>query len=257
MAFLPDDATENDIIRHCSRDNPDRIVVSQVSGGGSVIRIFPDTVVKRSYGMTEYDAINQMKAYELIDPTIVRVPRVFRYFRNKDVGYLLMEYIEGRLLDSIDDKAPYLRQIVRILEHLATIQSDEPGPLGRGLAQGLLWIEADLISPKTIQDIEHYYNTRQLKSDNLHLSGYPLVLCHLDIAPRNIIVLPDDSLCLIDWIDAGFYPRIFERCTFRLNSKAPSDWNGQLLTLLPKLSEDEMTQVQLLQRAHYLGIKYS
>jgi serine/threonine protein kinase len=257
MAFLPEDATNADIVHHCSPSNPDRIVLSQVSGGGSVVRIFPDTVVKCGYGITENDAINQTKAYELIDPTIIRVPRVLRYFNNNDCGFILMEFIEGRLLETIDDKAPYLQHIARALEHFATIKSEVPGPLSRGLAHGLLWIEADYISPRTIQDIEHYYNTRQLKSSNINLAGYPLTLCHLDIAPRNIIVPSNGPLCLIDWADAGFYPRIFERCTLRLNSRRPGDWNGQLLNLLPEVSKDEIYQMQLLERAHYRGIQYS
>lgn len=163
MAFLPANATNDDIVRHCSRANPTRIVISEIQGGGSVIRIFHDTVVKRGFGITEDDPINQMRANELIDQAVMRVPRVFRYFSNNDFGYILMEYIEGRTLDSVEDKAPYLQQMLLILEYMAQLQSEVPGPLSRGVAQGFLWIEGDPISPKSIQDIELYYNTRQLK----------------------------------------------------------------------------------------------
>ena len=36
-------------------------------------------------------------------------------------------------------------------------------------------------------------------------------MTHLDIAPRNIIVQEDDTICIIDWEDAGAYPAHFER----------------------------------------------
>lgn len=41
-AFLPDHATDADIISPCSLSNPNRIAVSEVSGGGSAVRIFKD-----------------------------------------------------------------------------------------------------------------------------------------------------------------------------------------------------------------------
>lgn len=37
-------------------------------------------------------------------------------------------------------------------------------------------------------------------------------MCHLDIAPRNLLYLADGSVCLLDWATAGFYPRFFEVC---------------------------------------------
>jgi len=60
---------------------------------------------------------------------------------------------------------------------------------------------------------------RRLKHDGLSLSfqecDLKLVLCHLDIAPRNILWLDEDdgALCIVDWASAGYYPRIFEWCS--------------------------------------------
>jgi hypothetical protein len=39
MAIQWDKATEDEIIQHCSRSNPNRDVISQLDGGLSVIRI--------------------------------------------------------------------------------------------------------------------------------------------------------------------------------------------------------------------------
>ncbi|KAL2798160.1 hypothetical protein BJX66DRAFT_295805, partial [Aspergillus keveii] len=56
------------------------------------------------------------------------------------------------------------------------------------------------------------YMDRRLeyRNDTIDLSLNPLVFCHGDICPRNIILEDDGSICLVDWGYAGFYPRFFE-----------------------------------------------
>ena len=46
-------------------------------------------------GVTESEANNQKEAYLLLNPSIVRVPRVYRFFSKGQHGYIVMEYIEG------------------------------------------------------------------------------------------------------------------------------------------------------------------
>ncbi|KIV98464.1 uncharacterized protein PV09_09730 [Verruconis gallopava] len=249
-------ATENEIIQHCSRDNPNREIVSELDGGLSVIKISEDAVIKCGLGVNEFEAANQKLAYEILNPTIIRVPRVYRFFVCGVNGYLIMEYIKGRLLSTLGPDA-YLERMANVLKHFESVQRSRPGPLHESLAFGQLWLDYDPIAPTSIELIENYFNTRQLKkSTHIKLAGYPLVLCHLDIAPRNILVLDDDSLCLLDWHSAGFYPRLFERTTLRINVRNNYDWNANLLGLLDDLDEEEELQAQLLQRAYNLGQKY-
>lgn len=48
--------------------------------------------------------------------------------------------------------------------------------------------------------------------------GYiPLVLCHMDLTPRNIMELSDGSICILDWASARFYPHVFEVAMLQLN----------------------------------------
>jgi aminoglycoside phosphotransferase len=257
MAFQYDIATPEDIIEHCSRSNSSREVISELDGGLSVIKLAEDVVVKCGFGGTQLEADNQKLAHELIDPAIIRIPRVHVFFNQGFVGYLVMEYIEGQPLSSIADPASYLQAVVRVLKSFETVRSEKPGPLHGGVANGYLWLD-ETIAPRTVSDIEEYYNLRQLKHlPKLELQRYPLVFCHLDIAPRNVIVLENGSLGLVDWGTAGFYPRLFERCTLRLNAKGPDDWNARLLLLLDLLDEDEKSQAQLLEQAYYLGQRYS
>lgn len=151
-----------------------------------------------------------------------------------------MEYVKGQALSLIKDPNFYLEVMVKVLKHFEQVQHDKPGPFHGGLACGQLWLDYDSIAPRTIVDVEEYYNRRQLKTlPHLNLKEYPLVFCYLDIAPRNILVLADGSLCLIDWASAGFYPRLFERCALKLNIDKEGDWNAKLFELLDKLYKGE------------------
>lgn len=59
--------------------------------------------------------------------------------------------------------------------------------------------------------MEEWFNSRLFPGDGkVHFDPTPLVLCQLDIAPRNIIWLDDGRVCLLDWVSAGFYPRLLE-----------------------------------------------
>ncbi|KAL1613567.1 hypothetical protein SLS56_012253 [Neofusicoccum ribis] len=224
-------------------------IVSEVEGGLSVVRISDDAVVKFGFGVSQAEADNQKRAYELVDPTIARIPRVYRFFTAGQVGYIVMEYVEGKTLDSLADPT-CVGRIAHALSHFAQIRGDKPGALGGGVSRGLLWSDDLEFAPASIRDIEEYYNTRQLKSQSLNLKGYPLVLCHLDVAPRNILQLEDGSICLLDWASAGFYPRLFEICTLRLNVQQHGDLNSKLLDMVENLSDEEESQALLLQRAH-------
>jgi serine/threonine protein kinase len=256
MALRYDIATDEEIAEHCPRSNPARDVISELDGGLSVIKISERVVVKCGSGVTHLEAQNQQRAYELIDPTIIRIPRVYRFFTYKLEGYIVMEYIEGKLLSSFGKATFYLRAMAQVLSHFEQLQGGKPGPFHDGEAYGQLWLD-ESIAPVTISDIEDYYNKRQLKfSSKLKLKRYPLVFSHLDIAPRNIIVLNNGALCLIDWASAGFYPRLFERCALRLNIRTKGDWNDQLLNLLDVLDQDEAVQAQLLEKAYFLGQRF-
>ena len=68
------------------------------------------------------------------------------------------------------------------------------------------------------------------------------MLCHLDIAPRNILWLEDGSLCLIDWASAGYYPRLFEFCAQWVVEGKDGNFNYLLLKLMDALSDREIAQ---------------
>ncbi|CAG7952470.1 unnamed protein product [Penicillium salamii] len=91
--------------------------------------------------------------------------------------------------------------------------------------------------------MEEWFNSRLFAHNpNLDLQSCDLVLCHLDIAPRNIIWQEDGSLCLIDWASAGFYPRLFEFCMQWILDGKDGTFNSLVLESVDPLSDHEMAQ---------------
>ncbi|KAH7350660.1 hypothetical protein BKA65DRAFT_535790 [Rhexocercosporidium sp. MPI-PUGE-AT-0058] len=106
--------------------------------------------------------------------------------------------------------------------------------------------------------MERWFNLRLPDVDpKLSFVKYPLVLCHLDLAPRNLVWLADGSVSILDWSSAGFYPRFFEVCMLKIMECAHGSYELDLIERMVKLTEDEENQMKLLQRTFYNGIKYS
>lgn len=174
MYLDPDTATDEELVRHCSRSNPAREVLFELDGGHSVIKISNDTVIKYGYGVTQEEFLNQLRAYDLVDQNVIRVPKARRFFTHMNYGYIMMECMDGETLDSNWDSLA-CQIIAKALAHFSQIQNEQPGPLSEGLAYGLLWIHGDSISPTKSSDIEEYYNTRQLRlHDKLVIKGKTL-----------------------------------------------------------------------------------
>lgn len=234
----PNSATDDELVHCCF--SPNRNIVHHMEGGITVVRISKNIAIKFGYGITEYEANSQRIARELVDPTIVRIPSVHRFIQAGEVGYIVMEYVEGHIGD-VDPS-----RIASIIAHFAEIKSSQVGPLAGGYVRGQVWTEDLDFTPTSLQDIEKYYN-KVLHPQKLKLDGSDIVLCHLDIAPRNIISL-DDSICLLDWQSAGFYPRVFEYCALRINQQNQGDLNTCLADAF-QLTSYEQDQAKLILQA--------
>lgn len=157
-------------------------------------------------------------------------------------------------MSSVRNPDIYLEPMAKVLKFFEQIRQNKSGLFHGGVSFGQLLLDYDLIAPNTVSDVEEYYNKRQLKKrTHIQITGYPLIFSNLDIAPRNIVVLEDGSLCLVDWNSAGFYPRLFERVALEIYIRKEYDWNTKLLALLGELDDGEKAQAQLLEQAYYLG----
>lgn len=242
-----------------------------------VVKLSNDIAVKFGRGVTAAEARTQEFAHQNVNPSIVHVPRVYRFFErdydprwNSSEGYLFMEYVPGQTLAEVglgvrDDIVP---RIAQIIAHLGEIevqnsQSDAvPGPIGGGCPIGYLWGEDGAGATfKCVSDLNDWLNKRlalQKKSINLH--GSPLVLCHLDLARRNMILREDNRISLVDWGCAGLYPRFYETITLSCLSPWDSLYQKPLIeatnTLL-RLTDEEKRLAKLVQIARAVSLRYS
>jgi serine/threonine protein kinase len=247
-------ATDDEIASYCL--DPNREFLSGALYDNHVVKLSEKAVVKFGIGVKEEEATSQRKAYELIDSNIVCIPLVYRFFTKGQYGYIVMEYMEGRVLEPVEDSL-LIDRITHILAYLATIRSSIPGALGGGASAGILWSEhSEEPFLHTIKDIEIWFNRRLSKKDpKLVFCGSELVLCHLDIAPRNFLLLQDGSICLLDWASAGFYPRIFEECVLRITRGLEGSFLSNGLKL-EGLTDEEEVQIKSMIQAYSNSVRF-
>ncbi|MCJ1409488.1 hypothetical protein MMC19_003569 [Ptychographa xylographoides] len=247
-------ATNEELVTLCS--SKDREIIGGAPYGNRVIKLSDKAVIKFGVGVREEEAKNLKMASILLDPTIVRVPYVYRFFTHESLSYIVMEYIKGRIIESLEDLA-LINKINGVVAHFAEICSSKPGPLGGGVSRGLLWNDEDVIL-NTIQDVEDFFNSKLREHHRkLVLQNCKLVLCHLDIAPRNILWLDDDSICFLDWATAGFYPRSFEFCAQYCILGQDGRFNQLLLEGMEKLTDEEETHIEPIGTAYTRMMRYT
>lgn len=211
-------ATIDDLVGRCQSSGCE--ILCAISGGTSVVKISDHAVIKFGQGITEDEWLIHKKAFDMIDRRRIRVPQPYRYFARDEIGYLVMEYLDGKPVNPLDSS--YSTAVSAIFSHLWEISCDTPGSLSGGASRGVLWSDYHDFVPRATSDLEAYFNVRlpSIVETRLDLSTLKFVLCHGDLAARNILTLHDGSICLIDWATAGFYPRIFDICSLQVNGES-------------------------------------
>lgn len=108
-----------------------------------------EIAVKYGYGVTTSEAVTQEFAYQNVDRSIARVPRIHCFFQDESDkswprGYLFMEYISGKNVQDLDLGLDINKEIIpriaTIISHLGQISGSQiPGPLGGDACRGYLW----------------------------------------------------------------------------------------------------------------------
>jgi Ser/Thr protein kinase RdoA (MazF antagonist) len=239
-----------------------------------VIKLSDKVVVKRGFGVRAQEAAIQDLAHRHVDPAIVRVPRVYRFFEemtprwSSPRGYLFMEYLDGWTLDDLDlgVHADIVPRVANIIAHLGRISHPVPGPLGGGKARGYIWSDegarAVFHSP---DDLNAWVNKRLAlhrkmgKHDKtIDVSSEEMVLCHMDLVRRNMIMLPDRTICLVDFGHAGLFPRFFEAVSLNYLNPYDGEYTRPLREALPKalgLTERE-EMVNLMHRITAVQLRF-
>jgi hypothetical protein len=160
-----------------------------------------------------------------------------------------MDFVDGEVIKCLEDPTQ-IATIAHILNHLASFQRNVPGPLYCGPPTGLLFLDEGEYSFNSGRDLEQWWNNRLLPGEPLMcLQNIKFVLCHLDIAPRNILWKAGEVPCLLDWASASYYPRFFEFCAQLTIEGLDGRFNRLLLEAITKLEETETQQIQPLLQA--------
>ena len=238
--LLAEDLKPASVVACCANPLPENIV-SQY--GKRIIRISDHQVVKWGPDVTKEEAENQRIAYELVDRRRVRIPRVYTFFSDgQGFGYIVMEFVKGKIIDPLEDR-PAVKKVAGVLDYFATLRNSTPGSLCGGFCHGLLFPETEDLAFNSLDGMEKWFNSRLFAHNpKLTLQGCELVLCHLDIAPRNILWQEDGSLCLIDWASAGYYPRLFEFCAQWIIEGKDGTFNSLILESMNPLPDQEIAQ---------------
>ncbi|OBT43200.1 hypothetical protein VE00_06434 [Pseudogymnoascus sp. WSF 3629] len=238
--------------------------------GTPVVKLSDDIAVKFGHGVKASEARTQEFARQNADPSIVHIPRVYRFFERPDplwdcpTGYLFMEYVPGPTLRELDldVRTDIIPHVAQIIWHLGKIQGGHvPGPIGGGYPVGYLWGEHGAnVNFTCVADLNAWLNKRLVLQDmSIDLGGHPLVLCHLDLCRRNMILKDDNTISLVDWGCAGLYPRFYEVTTLSCLSPYDEPYEDPLIeatTTLLGLTEEEKLLMGQLQVARSASLRY-
>ncbi|KAF2421523.1 hypothetical protein EJ08DRAFT_653365 [Tothia fuscella] len=237
--------------------------------GNRLVEISEDVVVKFGLGVRKQEAENQIYAHQHVDSAILYIPQVFRFFAvaypDFTMGYLIMERIVGCNLQDLDlsSRPDVTKHTIEAMRHLRSIpmpHSQGPGPVGGALAQGYLWSDDGAEHTFTsVEDMETWMNSKAdvIRQPHMSLRKYELGMCHMDLVRRNIFLLPNSTICFVDWAFAGFFPTIFEIYTFRELRSQDELWFNQLLDYLPTPSADDEKVLNRLWIPAFVGLKYA
>ena len=154
---LPEDIQPASVIACCANPSPENIV-SQY--GKRIIKISDHQVVKWGPDITNEEAENQQIAYERVDKSIVRIPRVYAFFSDEQgCGYIVMEFIKGKIINPLEDRSA-VKKIAGVLDHFATLRCSVPGPLCGGFCRGLLFPETEDLVFHSLNGMENWFNSR-------------------------------------------------------------------------------------------------
>lgn len=195
--------------------------------GVTVAQVAEDTVVKYGHEVKIWEAKNMRFVAQ---HTSIRLPTVLDAWvdnrDDEDTCYIVMTYIEGSLLDeawsglSDLNRRDIQQQLYGFIQQLRCLKADYPGPIGGGISNGAFFTDYGAGPFTSKEDMEAWFDERLAvcrdfgildhTQEGFHGLFQHLVMCHLDLHPRNLILDCRGQVWLIDWAFAGMYPAYFE-----------------------------------------------
>jgi thiamine kinase-like enzyme len=123
-------ASEEWLLELCDKVEEENGRIGGHQYGDRVVKLSDEIAVKYGHGVKDSEARTQEFAHRSVNPGIVHVPRVHRFFLRKNPswhcpgGYLFMEYVPGKLLQDLDlnIKGDIVPKVAKIIKHLGQIQ---------------------------------------------------------------------------------------------------------------------------------------
>lgn len=228
---IPPSLTIDEIIERCRA--PGDYLIAGKGFSNHVVHIDQNWVVKNSVTPSRAEARAQHAARQLLDLSLVYVPQVYSYFEHNGHGYIVMEHVLGHRCAVLSD--PQLVKLRTMIDHLHSHTRLLPGTLGGGRPDGMVFENYDpQVGNKSISEWFSIWSRGEVV-----LTDLPQVLCHLDLAPRNIIWKSDGIPCLLDWASAGYYPRALELSSQLLMEGREGAFNKQLIEALSPTEAEE------------------
>jgi hypothetical protein len=226
-----------------------------------VARVHDAAVLKFGRGVRPSEGENMRLVRQ---STTILLPAVIDTWRSDvqddDVpeGYLLMEYIEGTVVENIwstldaPTKLSIHHQVYDGIQQLQAIQLTQPGPVGGDACRAFLFTAYGAGPFMSTEDMENWFDERllvckgfkQAPPNQPSFSGTfkPLVMCHLDLFARNLLLDKQQRVWILDWSFAGGYPPWFEWVTLKYYGD-PSYTQG-LLALMGDKYTDEVKNIR-------------
>jgi hypothetical protein len=140
------------------------------------------------------------------------VPEVYRFFQNQDfpeydqqdvVGYLVMEFVSGRPLSDLwqTEAISSIKKVAEAVKCMSLIHCDQPGLVDGGEPRGLIWAPDNRAYEQfhSTDNLEAWFDRALVMEEaTIDLHRYRLSLCHLDLNRRNILLVEDNTICLLD-----------------------------------------------------------
>jgi len=243
-------------------------VVDGVDGATLIFEQWDRKVVKTEEGLiVKYGA--SVSLYEadvmryVASNTTVPIPKIHHSFTHNHINYIVMDEAPGVSLKSVWDgmseatKKSIAQQILEIISQLQSITSTFIGGIHGESCPDFFF---DCLAPTIVGGVEKFYNAIETVLHPRHNSGYSVLLLdglkqytnivftHSDLVPRNIHVMEDKVISVLDWEQAGFYPEYWEyhKCLYAVDWTQNS-WAYTFLKLIPtdkKISSALMSTIR-------------
>lgn len=232
----------------------------QTYSGTYVVNLDNGLFVKYGYRVkvTEALAMEYVRAR-----TTIPIPKVHMTFAIGDVGYIVMDLVEGEIMarcegkltrQNVHDIALELLQYIDQLRNLEESPHITMGSWPSGPYKNFFFSGWEIRSPSQeyhlIEQFHAFWMMRLpawYKEKHRNLMGdhqnYPIVLSHGDLGPGNVIVKDGKITGIIDWETFGWYPDFWELVAL-LRQAFVRNWDEEVVAALggcPKIVDQYVT----------------